>query len=139
LRVKEKILKPTKNNYGYYIFSLFNESGRKHFSRSNISWLVKYSSLPEKPLQIDHKDADKTNDYWTNLQVLTQRQNLSKGFQENGTKYPTGVCWSKQHKKYTAQILVNGRQRYLGNFNTVSEASLTYQKELFKINLLEAA
>ena len=74
LTIYGRILKPDIGR-GYYRFSLCNENGAKHFNRHQISWLVKYGSLPKSPLQLDHKDNDKTNDYWSNLQILTPMRN----------------------------------------------------------------
>jgi len=128
--VKEKILKLCKNHKGYYQYILYNDKGGKRFSRSQISWLVRYGSLPQKPLQIDHIDANKTNDYWWNLQALTNRENCSKRYWQNGTKYPTGVYLHKTSQKYMARIQINGQEIYLGLHKTVVAASNAYQKEV---------
>jgi len=128
--VKEKILKPTLSKGGYVHFGLYKDGKLYHFKRSQISWLVNTGSLPSKPLQIDHKDAVKINDKFSNLQLLTLRQNCSKAHQQNGTKYPTGVYWNRKKKKYQAQININGKTKYLGCLTTVEAASATYQKAL---------
>jgi len=41
---------------------------------------------------------------------------------------PLGVCWSKQHKKYMAQIKINGKQKHLGYFKAAEDAKSVYNK-----------
>ena len=132
LPVKEKHLFLTISDKGYCRISLYNEDGKKNFKRSQISWLVKYGSLPSEHLQIDHIDGNKLNDHIDNLQQLTKRENISKGFQQNGTKYnlPPGVSLHIQTKKYISQIWIDGKTKYLGLFKTITEASNAYQKEV---------
>lgn len=125
----ERILIP-HNYMGYYQIALHNEEGGKTLRRHQISWIVKYGELPPKPLQIDHIDANKINDHWSNLQILTNRQNCSKHHQQRGTKYPRGVSWLKDNKKYMAKIYKNNKQVYIGSFDTISEASTAYQNAL---------
>ncbi len=128
-----RILKPLGVR-GDYVFSLYNENGQKTFRRSQISWLVHYGNLPEKPLQIDHIDADKSNDCWENLQILNPRQNTSKGYQDNGTKYPTGVSWYKKTGKFRAAITIDGKIKHLCYLDSLAVASLAYQKALGVLN-----
>ncbi len=128
--VKETILKPTLTNYGYFQFGLCKDSKKHSLNRSYISWLVNTGSLPPKHLQIDHIDAVKTNDKFENLQLLTPRQNTTKGHQQNGRKLLTGVYQHKKNKNYYSRIWINSEDKYLGSFTTVEAASVAYQKAL---------
>ena len=135
--LRTRILKPNLKETGYYFFSLWNGGGIKVLKRSSISWLVNTGKSPPKGLQIDHKDANKTNDCSDNLQLLTNRENISKGYQDRGKKLPTGVTKRKNTKKYRAQIRINGKSKSIGNYNSPKEASIAYQnklKELIKTN-----
>jgi len=77
---------------------------------------------------VDHIDNDKKNNRIDNLQLLTQRQNLSKD--KKGTSSYVGVNWHKSSKKWTSSIYVGGSIIYLGLFETEEEASLEYKKKL---------
>ena len=45
-----------------------------------------------------------------------------------------GVSWSKQSKKWTAQIRINGKLKHLGSFKCELEASEAYQKALRELS-----
>ena len=80
---------------------------------------------------VDHKDNIKTNNYLSNLQLITNRENLIK-FRLIGnysSKY-VGVYWHKRAKKWCSQIQINGKMKYLGLFVNEEEAHETYQNEL---------
>lgn len=80
-------------------------------------------------LVVDHIDSNKQNNHLNNLRVITQRENCSK---EKTIKkgLPVGVGFHKRDKKYQSYIRINGKQKYLGLFNTPEEASNAYQNKL---------
>ena len=47
-------------------------------------------------------------------------------------KYPQGVCWSKDHKSFEAQIKRFGKRRYIGRYKTVEHAESAYKTEKAK-------
>lgn len=74
--------------------------------------------------KIDHICADRPLDNRIeNLRVLTQQQNTW-----NNLHYIKGYTYNKIANKYTAQIVVNYKVRYLGNYDTPEEARETYLK-----------
>lgn len=75
----ERILKPNPNGRGYYVFSLYNKAGRKSLKRHLICWIVNTGGRPEKPMCVDHINNIKTDDRFSNLQLLTNKENLNKG------------------------------------------------------------
>ena len=63
-------------------------------------------------------------------------QEINKFFTDRGNdrgEYPVGVCFHKQKGKFQASCAVNGKQQYLGAFNTPEEAFAVYKT--FKENL----
>jgi hypothetical protein len=79
---------------------------------------------------VDHIDKNIHNNDLNNLQLISQRENISKG--KLRSKLPTGVYNYnyKNIKKYTASIYINNKATYLGMFDTVEEASQAYQQKL---------
>lgn len=133
LSVKGRMLKLNNGDGGYIYVTLSNikkEQCRVHI----LVWDV-FGDKPRngRKIQVDHKDGDKTRNCISNLQLLSPRGNVSKGYQQNGTKYPTGVSWSKSNKKYQAYIWLNGKNKYLGQFDTVEKAEIIYKKALKQI------
>lgn len=71
-------------------------------------------------MEIDHIDSNKTNNFLANLRLVTHQHNL---FNNSRAK---GYFWSKQRKKWKAQIVLNGKTINLGCFNAESEARQAY-------------
>lgn len=81
-------------------------------------------------LVVDHIDDDKTNNRLSNLQILTNRENISK--QKRGTSQYTGVYWNKRASKWRSHIKLNKKQYHLGYFDTEEEAGQAYLNALKK-------
>jgi len=56
------------------------------------------------------------------LNSLLTAHNAARG------DYPMGVSWHEPNKKYQATIRINGKKKYLGYFQTASEAKAAYDK-----------
>ena len=100
--------------------------------RSRAVWMA-ITFLNFKPsgsvMVVDHIDNDKTNDSLYNLQIITNRKNITKdSTNQNGY---TGVAING--KKWSAKININYKRIHLGTFNTPKEASEAYQNALKKI------
>ena len=128
-----KIIKKILNPKGRFFVNLYNNNGIPKSYR--ISVLIALAFLNHKPcghkLVVDHIDNNKINDKLYNLQVITQRQNLSKD-KKNGTSNYIGVY--KYGHKWRSDIRINNKKKYLGTFKNEIEASQAYQQELNKIN-----
>lgn len=84
---------------------------------------------PPDGMQVDHRNGDKLDNRKANLRICTsaentRNQNVSKA-NSSGFK---GVYWSRNAKKFAAQIQFNGRLKYLGLFQTALEAARAYNK-----------
>ena len=105
------------------------------YSNRNISVLMAKAFLNHKPcghkLVVDHINNNRLNDRLYNLQVITQRLNLTKD--KKGTSKYAGVCWDKSCNKWISYININGKSIFLGRFTDEQEAAQAYQTELNKI------
>ena len=132
----ERILKTNIDVNGYRIVKLYNNNKKKTFKVSLLVW----DTFGDKPrngrkIQVDHINNIKTDDRFKNLQLLTGRENTSKGYIQKGKKTSkyTGVSWDTWHKKWRTTIQINGNNKHLGYFNTEIEAYKAYQKAKLEI------
>tara|TARA_R110000782_G_C14526454_1_gene381780 strand:+ start:41 stop:550 length:510 start_codon:yes stop_codon:yes gene_type:complete len=123
------------NGKGRYAVTLYKNNIPSHNRR--ISVLVAQAFLNHKrcghKLVVDHIDNNKLNDKLYNIQVITNRENLTKD-KTNKTGY-TGVYKCTNGKSFFSEIRIGKTRKYLGRFKTPKEASQAYKKELNKIKL----
>tara|TARA_Y100000389_G_scaffold45658_1_gene40516 strand:+ start:7166 stop:7681 length:516 start_codon:yes stop_codon:yes gene_type:complete len=104
----------------------------KTYKAHRLIWKYHYGKDPKE--LIDHIDGNKTNNNMENLREATQQQNgFNRGPQKNNKLGIKGV--RKQKNKYIAAIVINGKEKYLGMFNTIEEARLVREEaenKLFK-------
>ena len=129
--VKELIKKSHINKRGYFGVVL-SKNGRK---RTHEIHTLVWDAFGDKKrngyiLTIDHIDNNKLNNRIDNLQLLTNRENVSKGFMSKDKKYPIGVCWDKSNNAFVSRIRIGKTRKFLGLFKTPKEASKSYQDEL---------
>ena len=124
---KERILAHA-NSKGYFSVVLCKAS---EFKRKHVHQLVAIAFLGHIPcghnLVVDHINTIKTDNRLDNLQVITQRENLSKD--KKGTSKYTGVSWCKRSQKWRARIKIE-KNKHLGYFKTELEAHQAYQSAL---------
>ena len=90
-------------------------------------------------VDVDHEDTIKHHNWWSNLREATRSQNMQnqRKSQLNNKLGLLGV--HSQNGKFIAQIGINGKQTYIGNFNTPEEAHIAYlnaKRELHEYNTL---
>lgn len=131
---KEKILKPSPNNRGYYTVNLHKNKKQK---LRTVHQLVAEAFLNHKPcgykLVVNHIDQNRLNNNINNLEVVTQRENSNKRHLKSTSKY-TGVSYDKLRRKWVSGITIRGNQINLGRFNSEIEAHNAYQDKLISLN-----
>ena len=126
----ELILKNNVDKRGYGLVRLSVNGERKTHKVHQLVW----DAFGDKPrdgrrLQVDHKNENKIDNYIGNLQLLTNRENCSKGkLQYNKSSRYTGV--TQRADKWIAQIQINKEAIHLGMFDNEYKAHLAYQKAL---------
>tara|TARA_R110002126_G_scaffold289683_2_gene445246 strand:- start:3058 stop:3555 length:498 start_codon:yes stop_codon:yes gene_type:complete len=132
---KERILKQGLSSSKRPTVSLTVNNNTKTF---RVSQLVAIFFLGHEAsgheIIVDHIDNNPVNNNVDNLQLITQRQNISKdSYRRKNNNLPIGVRrYGIKKYTYEARIMINKKQVYLGRFKTSEEASLKYKEALSK-------
>lgn len=133
--VHEKIAKQQLSTSGYPSVTLLKNGRYTSLSVHSLMAQAFLNHTTLKGFVIDHIDGNRTNNTLNNLEIITHRENVSKGFKNfNKTSRYTGVYLDRKNKKYKSFIRVNGKKLYLGSFNCETKAYLAYQNKLKEIN-----
>ena len=126
----EKAMKPSTGNHGYFVLTLRKNGKPKTRCVHQLVAEVFLGHVPcGHAIEVDHIDEDKLNNRLDNLQLLSFNEHRGKG---SSSKY-TGVSWAKHANKWVAQIVINGKSKYIGLFTNELEASNAYQTALNKL------
>lgn len=130
-QIPQKILKAYVNTNGYMQVNL---DGKNRL----VSRLVAEAFVPnpDNLPQVNHKDKNRQNNHYLNLEWATNRGNSSHGYVNKNTvsKY-VGVTWCKQTNKWKAQIKLNYKTKFLGRFIYELEAAKAYNMALEEYGL----
>lgn len=89
-----------------------------------LAWFYMTGEWVRKPLEVDHKDRNRSNNSWSNLRKATGAQNCTNtGLHGKNVSGVRGVSWDTRSGKWEARIRVNKKQYYLGQYTTVEEAA----------------
>ena len=115
---------------------------RIHFYNKNYySHVIIYfieTGVWDSKIHIDHVDGNSLNNHITNLRATTLRQNhQNRDRHINGDKM-VGTHLRKDTGRWSAKIYINGKEKYLGCYDTEEEAHLVYCNALdeYKIERL---
>ena len=81
----------------------------------------------------DHKNGNGFDNRKENLRICTRSENQKNKKSSGKSKY-IGVSWNKWHNKWTAQININGKVKWLGYFQDELSAARKYLPAVFDIN-----
>lgn len=78
--------------------------------------------------ETDHINRNKLDNRKQNLRLASKSQNLANRGKPKGKYYSSfkGVTWQKRNKKWQSAIGVNGKNLYIGQFNSEIEAATAY-------------
>jgi hypothetical protein len=132
---KGKLL--TKNIYKkdmYYVVVLCKNREKKRFPIHLLVLKVFVCDKPSEKHKGNHKDLDKLNNYYKNLEWVTIRENTSHYYlSTNKSSEFIGVTYDSsmtRKKRWIARICINKKNINLGRFITPEEASVAYRKAL---------
>ena len=100
---------------------------KKRFLAHRLAWFYCFKEWPEN--MIDHKDTNKTNNILDNLRDAdNSSNNQNRGLSITNTSGYRGVSLDTNNGKYKVQFVKNGTNNYLGEYITIEEAVIVYNK-----------
>tara|TARA_R110000782_G_scaffold61226_1_gene126198 strand:- start:326 stop:811 length:486 start_codon:yes stop_codon:yes gene_type:complete len=131
---KERKISIGKNGYKSIEFMINKKRHSLKFHRlmywlHNREWDIFNSSTNNS---IDHIDGNPLNNNIENLRVVTHQENH---FNMTRAK---GYYWYKRDKKWKAQIQLNGKVKYLGNFDNEVDARNAYLEAKKKYHIIKS-
>ena len=95
------------------------------------AWFLYYGKFPKG--DIDHIDHNPLNNRISNLRDVSRRVNL-QNINPKKSKCLEGMLGASRHQgKWRAQIYINGKQKWLGTYNTAIEANAAYLQEVGRL------
>ena len=82
---------------------------------------------PPDGLDVDHRNHDRSDNRRANLRVATRSQNIGNARRHRDSRSPfKGVTWRKDVSRWTARIMVQGKEHHLGCFDAPEKAAAAY-------------
>jgi hypothetical protein len=103
---------------GYIIVRFGGRVLRAH----RIAWALMTGEMPAA--EIDHINGNRADNRWSNLRDVSRSHNAQNQRSKNGKLL--GASWNRHRKVWTAAIFSEGRQRYIGAFDTEAAAHGAY-------------
>jgi NUMOD4 motif/HNH endonuclease len=128
-------LKP--NGDGRYLHVILYKKNKSFTGRIHV--LVSMTFLGHNSLKrnivINHINGNKFDNNLFNLEIVSQRENVSKAKNKENTlsKY-IGVTFDKHKNGWKSQIRINNKSIHLGLFKNEYDANLAYQKKLKELS-----
>lgn len=117
-RLAKKTIAPRLDKKGYSQICIAPFSNQ--FAH-RLAWLYVYGTWPNG--EIDHINGNPIDNRIENLREATHQQNMcNQKIRSDNTSGVKGVSHTKRGKPWRAQININGKVVYLGNFSTKEEA-----------------
>jgi len=115
-----------KDNHGYDTCSITIDGKKRNFKKHRLVKLAHeptFDIFDASPSNfIDHENHTRDDNSNDNLRVVTNQQNC---FNRSNVK---GYSWDKKRKMWKAEIMLDGKHKYLGRFKTEEEARNAYLK-----------
>lgn len=115
--------------YGYISIRLNDRLYQAH----RLAWLWMTGAWPED--MIDHRDMNPANNAWNNLRPATKAENMrNQGTPVHNKSGLKGASFDRRTQKWVAQIQVDGKNNYLGRFDTPDAAHTAYREAAAKLH-----
>lgn len=132
-----RILKEAYDLAGYAILTPFNEGTG---CTRTVHRLVASAFMPrtDDALVIDHIDRDKRNNHVSNLRWVTKQQNMFNRTKQKRAAFSKhiGVSFDVSRGKWLGRVMLDGKHRFLGRFNTEDEALIEVVKARAEMHII---
>lgn len=106
---------------GYWMIRI----GCARYKAHRLAWLVMTGEMPDR--KVDHRNLNTIDNSWDNLRLATDFESAqNRGISRNNPTGFKGVTFDKKHQCFRARIAANGRQFFLGHFDTAAEGGEAY-------------
>lgn len=125
-----KELKGGFDRNGYACVNL-RKDNKTYFRPRHRLVAIAFLTIDETRICVNHIDSNKLNNKVSNLEWCNYQENNTH-MRMNSGKYSkvAGVSYCKTRNKYSSSLKINGKQNFLGRFNTEKEAGEAYLKAL---------
>lgn len=130
---KDRILKDRKHCTGYIQYRLSKKGKSKYYFGHQLVAMAFLNFVPcGIKLQIHHKNEVITDNRLDNIEVLESRIHcrMNDRKSNNSSSKYVGVDLHKQSRKWRARIVIDGKSKHLGLFNSENDAHNAYQSAL---------
>ena len=122
------------DNRGYRVIAVSFNNKQKLFRAHHVVWFFEYGEWPTSCM--DHIDGVKSNNHWSNLRLVSHRENLQAySMTQNTSSIYQGVNWRKDTKNWRSRIRIGNKHKSLGAFTCELEAARSYDKALVGMGL----
>ena len=119
-----KILKGSVNGQGYLVVCLCEDGVKKtHLLHRLVA--CAFLENPNDKEFVDHIDNNPQNNHISNLRFATNKENQQNSkLSSNNTSTVKGVYFEKSHKKWRAQIMIDGIHVHIGYYENLEDAKI---------------
>jgi hypothetical protein len=98
----------------------------RDYRAAMIVWAMHTGEWPDK--FVDHKNRDRLDDRMQNLRLASHADNAANCSNKGATSKIVGVSFDRTRQKWLAQIMRNGKTKYLGRYDSEIDAAGAYRK-----------
>lgn len=116
---------------GYVQIHLQGRNYRAH----RLAWLYMTGEMPDKTVDMDHVNMDRSDNRWANLRLASRGQNMqNRPKQRHNSSGYKGVVFHPKSGKWRAVCRADGVTHHIGLYYTPEEASAAYQSTAAKLH-----